>query len=475
MAISKGHIVWCIDGEGASCNEYPMTATRPGPAQSTLSPAERRAKLGAVLRVASGNFLEMYDFIVYGYYAGYIAKAFFPVGSEFASLMLSLMTFGAGYLMRPLGAIVLGAYIDREGRRKGLILTLGLMGIGTCTIAATPSYATIGLAAPLIVVAGRLLQGLSAGVELGGVSIYLAEIATPGRRGFYCSWQSASQQVAVVFTALIGFVVTGALTQDQMTAWGWRLPLFIGCLIIPLILWLRRSLAETPEFARMRHHPHRAVDVLRIIGDNWRLVMTGMLLVVLTTTTFYLITAYTPTFGRQTLHLDAKRTFLIILCVGVSNFVWLPIAGAISDRIGRLPLLFLVPLLALLTAYPIMSWLVVSPSASKLLAVLLWFSFFFGAYNGAMIPLLVELMPAQVRTAAFSLAYSLATAVFGGFTPAISTYLIETTGNKAAPALWLMLGAAVSLSGAVLAWRVLRVRAAGASTETLTSARLTTN
>ena len=160
-----------------------MTATQPAPALRTLSPAERRAKLGAVLRVASGNFLEMYDFIVYGYYAGYIAKAFFPLGSEFASLMLSLMTFGAGYLMRPLGAIVLGAYIDREGRRKGLLLTLGLMGIGTLTIAATPSYATIGLAAPLIVVAGRLLQGLSAGVELGGVSIYLAEIATPGRRG----------------------------------------------------------------------------------------------------------------------------------------------------------------------------------------------------------------------------------------------------------------------------------------------------
>ena len=161
-----------------------------------------RAKVGAVLRVASGNFLEMYDFIVYGYYATYIAKTFFPTNSEFASLMLSLMTFGVGYLMRPIGAIVLGAYIDRKGRRQGLIVTLGLMAIGTLSIAATPGYATIGLAAPLIIVAGRLLQGLSAGVELGGVSVYLAEIATPGHRGFYCSWQSASQQLAVVFNPL---------------------------------------------------------------------------------------------------------------------------------------------------------------------------------------------------------------------------------------------------------------------------------
>lgn len=436
-----------------------MTATQPVPTRRALSPEERRAKLAAVFRVASGNFLEMYDFIVYGYYAVYIAKAFFPAGSEFASLMLSLMTFGAGYLMRPLGAIVLGAYIDRKGRRIGLLVTLGLMGIGTLTIAATPTYAAIGLAAPLIVVAGRLLQGLSAGVELGGVSIYLAEIATPGRRGFYCSWQSASQQVAVVFTALIGFAVTTLLAPDQMAAWGWRVPLIIGCLILPLILWLRRSLQETPEFAQARHHPRKASEVLRILAANWQLVITGMLLVVLTTTTFYLITAYTPTFGRQALHLDAGQTFLVTLCVGVSNFIWLPIAGTISDKIGRLPLVIIVPLLALLSAYPVMAWLVGAPSSARLLVALLWFSFLFGAYNGAMIPLLVELMPASVRTTAFSLAYSLATAVFGGFTPAISTYLIEAMGNRAAPALWLMLGAGVSFCGAVLAWRVLRARA----------------
>lgn len=412
-----------------------------------LTPAERRAKIGAVLRVSSGNFLEMYDFMVYGYYANYIAKTFFPSDSEFASLMLSLATFGAGYLMRPLGAILLGSYIDRKGRRTGLILTLGLMAIGTVTIAVTPGYDVLGPAAPLLVVIGRLLQGLSAGVELGGVSIYLSEIATPGNRGFYCSWQSASQQVAVMFAALIGVALTTILPPEEMVLWGWRVPLLIGCMIIPLILFLRRSLQETEEFQHRKHRPS-AGEVLRVIAANWRLVGIGMMLSVMTTTTFYLITAYTPTFGRQALHLAVQDNLLVTLCVGLSNFLWLPIGGALSDRIGRRPLLLLIPALALVTAYPAMSWLVADPSFTKLLLVELWFSFFFGIYNGAMIPLLAEIMPVEVRTAGFSLAFSLATAVFGGFTPAVCTYLIETTGNRASPGLWLSLAACISLIAA---------------------------
>ncbi|HTI62017.1 MAG TPA: MFS transporter [Gemmatimonadaceae bacterium] len=424
-----------------------VDVTADSAAMSLPREASRREKVGAVLRVASGNFLEMYDFIVYGYYATYIAKTFFPAGSDFASLMLSLMTFGVGYLMRPIGAIVLGAYIDRVGRRRGLIVTLGLMAIGTLTIAATPGYATIGLAAPLIIVAGRLIQGLSAGVELGGVSVYLAEIATPGHRGFYCSWQSASQQLAVVFTALLGLGLTINLTGDQMSAFGWRIPLVVGCLIIPIIFWLRRSLEETRAFKVMAHHPRRLAEVSRVLLANWLLVLTGMMLVAFTTASFYLITTYTPTFGRQTLHLAPSSTFIVTLCVGLSNFVWLPLAGSISDRIGRRPLLVLIPALAILLAYPAMQWLVAAPSFERLLAVELLFSFFFGMYNGAMVPFLTEIMPTAVRTAGFSLAYSLATALFGGFTPAIATWLIERTGNKASPAVWLALAAAVSLAG----------------------------
>lgn len=412
---------------------------------------ERSEQVRAVIRVTSGNFLEMYDFIVYGYYAVYIGRTFFPASSNFASLMLSLVTFGAGYLMRPVGAVVLGAYMDRNGRRKGLLLTLGLMAVGTFTIAATPAYSTIGIAAPVIIVIGRLLQGLSAGVEVGGVSIYLAEIASEGNRGFYCSWQSASQQAAAVFTAATGLVLTRTLSSAQMSSWGWRVPFFIGCLIIPLIFWLRRSLEETPAFRQARH-PQQAIDLFRILAGNWRIVVLGVTVCVFTTTFFYLITAYTPTFGQNALRLDAASTFLVTLCVGVSNFVWLPISGATTDRIGRRPFLLLMPVLALATVHASMSWLAAHPSFTKLLIVELWFSCLYGIYNGAMIPFLAEIMPGKIRTSGFALAYSLATALFGGFTPAVCTFLIEYTGSKAAPSLWLLFAAVISLVGVVLSW-----------------------
>src|ERR1043166_6425186 len=197
--------------------------------QPVTADTDRRSRIKAVLRVATGNFLEMYDFTVFGYYAAAIGRTFFPKSSEFASLMLSFATFGVGFLIRPLGALVLGAYMDRSGRRAGLMLTFGLMSVGTLSIACIPGYATIGLAAPLLVVAGRLLQGFSAGVELGSVSVYLSEIATPGHKGFYVSWQNASQQCAVVFAALFGVALSSSLTRAQVDSWGWRLPLLAGC------------------------------------------------------------------------------------------------------------------------------------------------------------------------------------------------------------------------------------------------------
>lgn len=418
---------------------------------AVMTPDVRRKKIGDVIRVASGNFLEQYDFFVYGFYASYIGRAFFPAQDPVASLMLSFATFGVGFLMRPLGAIVLGSFIDRHGRRIGLLVSLGMMAIGTLTIAVTPTYAHIGVAAPIIVVLGRLLQGFSAGVELGGASVYLAEIATPGNRGFYTSWQSASQQIAAIFAALLGVALTASLPTAEMAAWGWRIPLLIGCAIVPLMLWLRSSLSETEAFHRMEK-ARSAGAIFRMVAQNWGLVLTGMGMSILTTTTFYLITAYTPTFGREALHLDPTGALVVTLFAGLSNFAWLPLGGMLSDRVGRYPPLLAVPVLALVTAYPVMLWLVAAPTFGKLLAVVLLFSMYFGLYNGAMIPLLAEIMPPQVRTAGFSLAFSLATALFGGFTPLVSTYLISATGNRASPALWLSFAAALSLV-AVLASR----------------------
>jgi MHS family citrate/tricarballylate:H+ symporter-like MFS transporter len=412
----------------------------------------RREMIWSVIRVSSGNFLEMYDFFVFAYYAAAIGRVFFPSDNEFASLMLSLMTFGAGFLMRPLGAIVLGAYIDHHGRRAGLLLTLALMSIGTLSIALVPGYATIGLFAPLLVVTGRLLQGFSAGVELGGVSVYLAEIATPGHKGFYVSWQSGSQQVAVVFLALLGVALSGYFPPEQMTGWGWRIPFLVGCMIIPFIFLLRRSLKETDEFLARAHRPGVA-EIYRSVVANWKLMIVGMLMVTMTTVSFYFITAYTPTFGREVLKLDSNASLIVTLCVGLSNLFWLPVMGALSDRIGRRPILIACTVVALLTAYPALAWLVSAPSFGRLLAVELWLSFLYGSYNGAMVVCLTEIMPVAVRTAGFSVAYSLATALFGGFTPAVSTYLIHVTGNRAMPGAWLSFAAVCGLVAALLLGR----------------------
>jgi len=415
-----------------------------------IQPSDRKSKLWSVIRVSSGNFLEMYDFMVFGYYASAIGRAFFPSGNAYLSLMLSLMTFGAGFLMRPLGAIVLGAYTDKHGRRAGLLLTLSLMSVGIFSIGCMPGYATIGLLAPLLVLVGRLLQGFSAGMELGGVSVYLSEIATPGHKGFYVSWQSGSQQVAVMFAALVGVVLSSAIPPEKMALWGWRVPLLLGCAIIPFLFRLRRSLQETDEFVARKHRPSTS-DILRSLMANWRIVVIGVMMVTMTTVSFYMITAYTPTFGNSVLRLASIESLIVTLCVGASNLFWLPVMGALSDRIGRRPLLFACTILMLLTAYPAMLWLVRDPSFARLLTVELWLSFIYGSYNGAMVVFLTEIMPVDVRTTGFALAYSLATAIFGGFTPALSTFLIHVTGNRAVPGLWLSFAAVCGLLATLLA------------------------
>src|SRR6201991_3797291 len=224
---------------------------------SALETPAIKSRIGAILRATSGNFLQQYDFFVFGISAQDIAKAFFPSQNETAALLNAFGVFWLGALMLPVGAIVLGAYIDRIGRRQGLIVTLALMALGTVIITFCPAYASIGIAATVIVLIGRLIQGFSAGVELGGVSVYLSEIATPGNREFYTSFQSSSQQVAIFVAAIIGFILREGIPGDTfLVALGgvakWRIPFFIGCLIIPVIFFLRRTLEETPEFLAMK-------------------------------------------------------------------------------------------------------------------------------------------------------------------------------------------------------------------------------
>ena len=418
--------------------------------------ARPQSKVATVLRVTSGNFLEMFDFFLFGFYASYISKSFFPGDNEVTKLLLTFMTFGAGFLMRPLGAVILGAYIDRIGRRRGLIVTLGIMAMGTVLIAAVPSYATIGLLAPLLVLIGRLLQGFSAGVELGGVSVYLSEMATPGNKGFYVAWQSGSQQVAIMVAAAIGYGLNQTLSPADIGSWGWRIPFIIGCLIVPFLFYIRSSLQETEAFLARPHRPSTR-EIVQSLAVNWQIVGLGMLMVAMTTISFYFITVYTPTFGKDVLKLSATDSLVVTFCVAVSNFVWLPVMGALSDRVGRKPLLLLFSGLTLVTAYPALAWLVQDITFPHMLIVLLWLSFLYGSYNGAMVVALTEVVPVAVRTAGFSLAYSLATAVFGGFTAAIATALIEWTGNKAAPGLWMAFGGGCGLVATLLIYRTASV------------------
>ena len=414
----------------------------------------------AVLRVAGGNFLEMYDFIVFGFYAGPIGHAFFPSRDPFVSLMASFATFWAAFLMRPLGALVLGAYLDRRGRRAGLILTLALMSVGTVTLALMPSYARIGLVAPVLVLLGRLLQGFSAGVELGGVSVFLAEIAPSGAKGLFVSWQSASQQVAVVAAAGLGAALSALLSPGEMQGWGWRIPLLAGCLIVPVLLLLRRGLEETPEFQAVLAHPPSSREIFRTLRTGAATVLVGMGLVTTTTVSFYLITVYTPTFGRGVLHLSSASVLAVTVCVGLSNLLWLPVSGALSDRIGRVPILLATTILMLLLPYPLLAWATTAPSFGRLLAVELALSMLYGFYNGAMVVHLTELVPARARSAGFSLSYSLAVAVFGGATPLVCTWAIHATGNPAMPGVWVSLAAGAGLAATLASRAGLGSRAA---------------
>ena len=414
--------------------------------------APSRVKFGAVLRATAGNFLEMFDFFLFGIYAQPIGKTFFNTGSEFTDTLIAFVVFWIGALMRPLGAVYLGAYVDSIGRRKGLILTLSIMAIGTVIIAVTPGYATIGVAAPIIVVAGRLLQGFSAGVELGGVSVYLAEIATPKNRGFVVSFQSASQQVAVFVAALIGYVINLSLPTDRNTSVGlahsFRHRLFDRAADLraaPLaagnsgISGAQSVTRRQQRFiARWRPTPERSP--------------LGMLMVMLTTVAFYFITVYTPAFGKA-LNLSASDALLVTLMVAVANFVWLPIGGALSDRYGRPVVLFAAATLMLIAAWPALNYLAPAPTFAKLVAVEMIFSLGYGLYNGAMVVALTELVPAALRASAFSLAYALAAALFGNATPAIATGLIGWTGDKAAPAFWLIIAAAASIFAATMFYR----------------------
>jgi MHS family proline/betaine transporter-like MFS transporter len=404
----------------------------------------------AVAAASIGNALEWFDFIIYGFFAMTMAKLFFPTGNETVSLMVALAAFGVPFFMRPLGAIVIGNYADRHGRKAAFTLTIILMMAGTAIIAVAPTYATAGLAAPILIVLARLVQGFSAGGEFGSATAFLAE-QDPDRRGFFASWQFASQGITTILATAVGVTLTSTLTAAQMESWGWRVPFIIGLLIGPVAWYIRRHVDETMEFKAMKvsQSPLREA-----FSDSKKRLLVALGVVALCTVSMYTVVLFMPTYATRQFGLTTSVGFLGGLLIGVIQLVLIPVFGAMSDRRGRLPIAFVSAAAMLVLFYPLFSWLAAAPTLQTLLIVQGIIGVLMAGYMGPLGALMAELFPARMRTTGLAISYAFGVAIFGGLAPLFNTWLIEVTGNKLAPAFTLMVAAAISLAALTFARRM---------------------
>jgi MFS transporter, MHS family, citrate/tricarballylate:H+ symporter len=412
-----------------------------------------RAASGVVLKrhvaaAVAGNALEFYDFVTYTYFAIQIGDTFFPVNSDFMRLILSLGTFGVGFVMRPVGALVLGRYADRVGRRPAMMLTLTLMGVAVLGLALTPGYAQIGVAAPVLVLVWRLLQGFALGGETGPTTAYLIEAAEPEKRGLYASWQPASQSVAFFFGGLVGLSVAHLGGSAGLATWGWRVAVGVGALILPFGFWLRRTLPETlhkPEEGP-RPHPPRAS-----VRDHLPIFLIAMGLIGAGTVGTYVLT-YMTTYSVTTLHVPAEVSLAIPIFTGVTGFAFSLIGGRLTDHFGRKPFIVGTRLALILLSAPIF-WLVVrNRDAVTLMAAAALISVILNLGAAALYAGLIESMHREIRGAGFSTVYALPVAILGGATQPFLAWLIHATGDLMAPA-WCMMAVNVVGLLAALAFR----------------------
>jgi len=394
-----------------------------------------------VISASIGNALEWFDLVVYGFFAATISKLFFPTGDDTVSLLLTLGTFGVSFFMRPLGAVVIGAYADRAGRKAALTLSILLMFAGTLMIAIVPTYGSIGLWAPAVLVVARMIQGLSAGGEFGSATAFLAEHA-PKRRGFFSSWQVASQGLTTLLAAGFGAVLTGTLTPEQMAAWGWRVPFIFGLLLGPVAYYIRRNVDESPEFSSIEA---TATPLRDTFADQKERLLLAVGIVVLGTVATYLV-LFMPTYGVKQLGLPASVVFAATMMVGVIQMLFSPVIGHLSDSLGRVRIMLIAAVLLLLAIYPMFALLVARPSFGTLLFVEIVLGCLMTAYFAPVPALLSELFPTQTRTTGLSLSYNTAVTIFGGFAPFILTWLISVTNDKLSPSYYLVFAAAISIT-----------------------------
>ena len=404
-------------------------------------PVRARPTLTRVIVAASlGNALEWFDFLVYGYFAVTISKVFFPSVNETASLLATLGTFSVSFLVRPIGAILIGAYTDRAGRKAGLTLSILLMVVGTTMTALTPGYATIGLAAPILILVARLLQGFSVGGEFGSAVTFLAE-QTAGRKGFVASWQWASTGITGALASSFGILLTTILTPEQLVDWGWRVPFLFGILVGPVGLYIRRRLDETPEYVEIKPTRTPVRDVVR---EHPIEVLLAMGAAVVSNSSAYII-LYIPTYAMKELHLPQATGFIATLVGAVILGIVSPFAGHLSDKFGRSGLLTGTAWLFFLTTYPVFYLMVAHPSLAAAIFAAGWLSLVKAGYSGVLPSQLAELFPTAVRGIGVSLSFAVAVTIFGGFTPFVATWLIAVTGNSLSPSFYMMFTAALSI------------------------------
>ncbi len=417
-----------------------MSPTRPA-----HSAASRRQ---TIVATTIGNGLEFFDFTVYGFLALVIGKLFFPTFSGYGQLLLTVATFGVGFIMRPLGGIVIGAYADRAGRKKAMTLTIFLMALGCAVIAFTPTYASIGVAAPVLIVLARLIQGFSAGGEVGASTTLLVEHATPQNRGYMASWQFASQGLGVMLGAVVVGALTFTLSPESMQSWGWRVPFVLGMLIAPVGMYIRRHLEESLQIAPESATAPRRESSLKIVcSQHGKTVLAAILALVGGTTAAYVVTFYMPTYAVRELGLTPSVALFGAALTGLISFAFAPFVGLLSDRVGRKPLILWSRVFLVVLIYPGFLWLNASPTPAVLFIVLGVLSLGLVGQTVPGITMLPEMFPKAVRASGMSLVYSVGVALFGGFAPFISTWLLNATGSKLAPAWYLVIMTLVSLLG----------------------------
>lgn len=411
-------------------------------ASSTLSTATPvKPSLTKTLFVTCiGNALEWFDIAVYGFFAAYIARAYFPTTDQTVSLLLAFGSFGVSFLIRPLGAIVLGAFADRAGRKSSLLASISLMMLGSLMIVVTPSYATLGLAAPLLILLARLIQGFSAGGEFGSSTAFLVE-HFPERKAYIASWQFATQGASTLLASAFGLGLSQWLSESQIQDWGWRIPFAFGLLIGPVGLYIRRNIEEADSFVKA---DRQASPLKTLFGQQKSLLCMAVGLMVVSTAINYMLN-YVPTYATKTLHFSGQIAFTATLLAGVILTVATPLMGLWAEKVGRLPLMWGSLVLLLITIYPGFWLMTHYNTASALIALVCWMALLKSVYFSAVPSMMADLFAVTTRASGMAIGYNIAVTVFGGFAPFICTLLITATGTKLAPSYYLMIVALLSL------------------------------